>query len=144
VLGNGTYRIGVKDIWSPSPRPYDRTPSEIACAPGPSRAGLLGTRAPELDPVVERIADRYAFCMTQLVTRVDPDLVDSIDELVAKGVVESRSDAVRQGLRMLIDQTRRRRTAEAIIAGYALHPQTDHDVPWADGATVQMIADEPW
>lgn len=82
--------------------------------------------------------------MTQLVTRVDTDLVERIDELVAEGVVESRSDAVRQGLRTLIEQSRRRRTAEAIIAGYALHPQTDDEAPWADGATVQMIADEPW
>jgi Arc/MetJ-type ribon-helix-helix transcriptional regulator len=82
--------------------------------------------------------------MTQLVTRVDAELVDGIDELIAEGVVESRSDAVRQGLRTLIDQTRRRRTAEAIIAGYSLRPQTDDEAPWADGATVQMIADEPW
>jgi Arc/MetJ-type ribon-helix-helix transcriptional regulator len=82
--------------------------------------------------------------MTQLVTRLTTDLVNSIDELIAEGVVESRSDAVRQGLRVLIEQTRRRRTAEAIIAGYTHHPQTDDDVAWADQATVQMIADEPW
>ncbi len=82
--------------------------------------------------------------MTQLVTRVDPELVDGIDELIAEGVVESRSDAVRQGLRTLIEQTRRRRTAAAIITGYTHQPQTDHEVAWADEATVQMITDEPW
>lgn len=82
--------------------------------------------------------------MTQLVTRIDADLVNSIDELIAKGVVESRSDAVRQGLRALIEQTRRRHTAEAIIAGYTHQPQTDDEIAWADEATVQMIADEPW
>ncbi len=82
--------------------------------------------------------------MTQLVTRIDSDLAKSIDQLVAEGVVESRSDAVRKGLRALIEQTRRRRTAEAIIAGYTEQPQTDDDVAWADQATVQMIADEPW
>ncbi len=82
--------------------------------------------------------------MTQLVTRVDSELVDRIDELIAQGVVDSRSDAVRQGLRTLIEQTRRRRTAEAIVAGYSHHPQTDDEVAWADEATVQMIADEPW
>ena len=82
--------------------------------------------------------------MTQLVTRIDNDLVTSIDELIAEGVVESRSDAVRQGLRALIEQTRRRRTADAIAAGYTDHPQTEDEVAWADQATVQMIADEPW
>jgi Arc/MetJ-type ribon-helix-helix transcriptional regulator len=82
--------------------------------------------------------------MAQLVTRIDTTLAKSIDQLVADGVVESRSDAVRKGLHALIDQMRRRRTAEAIIAGYAHRPQTEDDVAWADQATVQMIADEPW
>lgn len=95
-------------------------------------------------PLVECIAIRYAYRMTQLVTRIDPDLVDSVDELIAEGVVESRSDAVRQGLRALIEQTRRRRIAEAIVAGYVHHPQADDEVAWADEATAQMIADEPW
>jgi Arc/MetJ-type ribon-helix-helix transcriptional regulator len=82
--------------------------------------------------------------VTQIVTRIDTALAESVDQLVAEGVVESRSDAVRKGLRALIEQTRRRRTAEAIISGYTLHPQSDDEVAWADRATVQMIADEPW
>lgn len=82
--------------------------------------------------------------MTQLVARIDNDLAESIDQLIAEGVVESRSDAVRKGLHALIDQARRRRTADAIIAGYTQHPQTEDDVAWADRATVQMIADEAW
>jgi len=82
--------------------------------------------------------------MTQLVTRIDTDLAKDVDRLVAEGVVESRSDAVRKGLQTLIEQTRRSRTAEAIISGYTRHPQTDDEVAWADQATVQMIGDEPW
>jgi len=82
--------------------------------------------------------------MTQLVTRVDEDLAFLVDELVAEGVVESRSDAVRQGLRVLIDQHQRCRTAEAIIRGYEQHPQTDNEIGWSDEATVRMIKDEPW
>jgi Arc/MetJ-type ribon-helix-helix transcriptional regulator len=91
-----------------------------------------------------RIALCYAERMTQLVTRIDTALAESIDRLVAEGVVESRSDAVRRGLHALIEQTRRRRTAEAIVAGYTRHPQAEDEVAWADRATVQMIADEPW
>lgn len=82
--------------------------------------------------------------MAQLVTRIDEALAESIDRLVAEGVVESRSDAVRQGLHVLIEQTRRRRTAEAIVAGYTAQPQTAEDVAWADEATLKMIAEEPW
>jgi len=82
--------------------------------------------------------------MTQLVTRVDVDLASLVDELIAEGVVESRSDAVRRGLRMLIDQHQRRRTAEAIIRGYEQHPQVDNEIGWSDEATVRTIKDEPW
>jgi Arc/MetJ-type ribon-helix-helix transcriptional regulator len=82
--------------------------------------------------------------MTQLVTRIDAELARSIDRLIADGIVESRSDAVRKGLHALIEQTRRRRTADAIIAGYTNRPQTDEAVAWADEATMRMIAEEPW
>ena len=82
--------------------------------------------------------------MTQLVTRVDEDLAALVDELVAEGVVASHSDAVRRGLRVLIDQHQRRRTAEAIIRGYEQRPQTDNESGWPDESTVRMIKDEPW
>ncbi len=82
--------------------------------------------------------------VTQLVTRVDENLASLVDDLIAEGVVESRSDAVRRGLRVLIDQHQRRRTAEAIIRGYEQHPQTDSEIGWSDKSTVRMIKDEPW
>jgi Arc/MetJ-type ribon-helix-helix transcriptional regulator len=82
--------------------------------------------------------------MTQLVTRIDDDLAALVDELVTSGVVDSRSDAVRRGLRVLIDEHRRGRTADAIIRGYREHPQTTEEVGWADAATIAMIRDEPW
>ncbi|MFV1989035.1 MAG: ribbon-helix-helix domain-containing protein [Gemmatimonadota bacterium] len=82
--------------------------------------------------------------MAQLVTRIDADLASHVDELVAEGVFESRSDAVRRGLRALIDDHRRRQTAEAIIRGYADTPQTEEEVGWTDEATRRMISDDPW
>lgn len=82
--------------------------------------------------------------MSQLVARIDEELAARVDELVAEGVVESRSDAVRRGLRILVDQQRRRRTGEAIIRGYEQHPQREEEVGWADEATIRMIGDEPW
>ena len=91
-----------------------------------------------------RIADCYAERMAQLVTRIGDGLLADVDALVADGVVESRSEAVRLGLRGLVDAHRRRRIGEAIVAGYQAQPQTASDVGWADEATVAMINDEPW
>lgn len=82
--------------------------------------------------------------MTQLVTRIGEGLVSQVDDLVEWGMVESRSDAVRQGLEMLVDRHRRDRIAAAIVAGYRAHPQTEEEVAWADAATRRMIAEEPW
>lgn len=82
--------------------------------------------------------------MTQYVTRIDDDLAERVDQLIAEGVVDSRSDAVRKGLEVLIDQTRRRRVADEIVAGYRHQPQSEHEVAWADEATIRMIAEEPW
>jgi Arc/MetJ-type ribon-helix-helix transcriptional regulator len=82
--------------------------------------------------------------MAQLVTRVDGELVADIDALIEAGVVESRSDAVRQGLRALVDQHRRRRTGEDIVHAYQQWPQTAAEVGWADEATLRMIGEEPW
>lgn len=82
--------------------------------------------------------------MAQLVTRIKEDLAAQVDHLVERGVVESRSDAVRQGLEMLVDRHRRDRVAAAIVRGYEAHPQTEEEVAWADAATRRMIAEEPW
>lgn len=82
--------------------------------------------------------------MTQLVTRIDDDLAREIDALVDEGVVESRSDAVRQALRALVDRHRRKQIGEAIVEGYRRQPQTEEEIGWADEATMRMIAEEPW
>ena len=82
--------------------------------------------------------------MAQLVTRVEDGLVAAVDELVAAGVVESRSEAVRLGLQRLVERFRRDRVGAAIVEGYRRRPQGDDEVGWADEATRQMIAEEPW
>jgi len=82
--------------------------------------------------------------MAQLVTRIDEDLAAELDALVAAGVVESRSDGVRRGLRALVDLHRRARVAQAIVAGYQARPQTDSEFAGVDDLTARMIADEPW
>jgi Arc/MetJ-type ribon-helix-helix transcriptional regulator len=82
--------------------------------------------------------------MVQVVTRVDDDLAAAVDELVASGVVASRSDAVRLGLRHLVDRHRREEVGRRIVEGYRRRPQEGAEVGWADESTARMIADEPW
>ena len=82
--------------------------------------------------------------MSQLVTRIDADLARDLEALVAEGVVASRSDAVRQALRTLIERHRRRRIAEETVAAYTAQPQTKEEIGWADEAAIRMIEDEPW
>ena len=80
----------------------------------------------------------------QLVTRVDDRLAAEVDALVSAGVVESRSDAVRQALEDLVDRHRRREIGARIVDGYRRLPQPDDDVGFTDEATLAMIAEEPW
>lgn len=82
--------------------------------------------------------------MAQLVTRIEEGLVAEVDRLVAAGAVASRSEAVRRGLRELVERERRAATGVAIVEGYRRRPQTDDEVGWADAATEQMIAEEAW
>jgi len=75
---------------------------------------------------------------------VDDELVEQIDALVSEGVVDSRSDAVRQALRALVDRHRRRRIAEADIAAYSAQPQTEEELSGVDEAARRMIEEETW
>lgn len=82
--------------------------------------------------------------MAQFVTRLDDELVEAVDALVAEGIVASRSEAVRRGLTGLVGWNRRQQVGQSIVDGYERVPQTESEVGWADAATEQMIADEPW
>lgn len=82
--------------------------------------------------------------MQQLVIRVDDDLASAVDALVGEGVFASRSDAVRAGLRAIVDRHRRAQVAAEIVGAYRARPQTDDEYGWSDDATREMIADEPW
>jgi Arc/MetJ-type ribon-helix-helix transcriptional regulator len=82
--------------------------------------------------------------MTQLVTRIDEQLVKDVDALVRDGVATSRSDAVRMGLEQLIDRHRRQQLGERITDGYRRIPQTDEETTGLDEATRALVEAEPW
>jgi Arc/MetJ-type ribon-helix-helix transcriptional regulator len=78
------------------------------------------------------------------VVRLPEDIARALDDLVATGVFASRSEAVRDGLRLLLETRRRTATGEQIVAGYLRTPQSDEDGAWADEQTRAMIDEEPW
>ena len=82
--------------------------------------------------------------MAQIVTRLDDDLADAVDQLVEAEVVESRSDAVRIGLQRLVDEHRRSAIGRSIVAAYEHQPQTHTELAGIERTSRQMIADEPW
>jgi len=82
--------------------------------------------------------------MPQLVTRINDDLATAVDDLVSRGEVPSRSEAVRIALEALIDSRRRARVGRAIVEGYERVPETDEELSWAHEAGRRMIAEEPW
>lgn len=82
--------------------------------------------------------------MTQIVARLDEELVADLDDLVADGLVASRSEGVRVALVRLVDEHRRRRIGAEIVAGYERHPETAEELAQAQQATRALIEEEPW
>lgn len=82
--------------------------------------------------------------MAQLVARVDDSLVAAIDDLVAAGVVASRSEAMRVGLEALVDEHRKRVEGERIADAYRRHPQTAEELAGIDAGTRVLIEEESW
>jgi Arc/MetJ-type ribon-helix-helix transcriptional regulator len=82
--------------------------------------------------------------MSQLVTRLSDDLLAEVDDLVAEGVVASRSEAVRVGLQALVEQHRRSVVGRRIVDGYRGAPQTSDELAGLDEATKALVFEEPW
>lgn len=91
----------------------------------------------------KRNAEDNLMNMGQFVARLDEDLADAIDALVADCVFESRSDAVRHGLEAVIDAHRSIKVGEAINDGYRRLPETEAELTLAAAIANLIIAAEP-
>lgn len=94
--------------------------------------------------IPNRIAGLYADGMPQLVTRIDDETAAAIDSLVDDDEFSSRSDVVRAGILLLVDERRRRAIGDEILAGYTRTPETPAELAAAEASGRAMIADEPW
>ena len=88
-----------------------------------------------------RILDR----MTKPVpTRFTDEELALIDQLVDRGVAESRSAVIRRGVHHLADSVHRAQVGEAIAASYRAVPQTPEDNELAMANAIAMTEAEPW
>jgi Arc/MetJ-type ribon-helix-helix transcriptional regulator len=80
----------------------------------------------------------------QVPTRFRDTEVEAIDELVADGVADSRSEVIRLAVARLAEQHHRAKTGEAIAAAYRAQPQTADEDAWAHANAVALTEAEPW
>jgi Arc/MetJ-type ribon-helix-helix transcriptional regulator len=70
---------------------------------------------------------------TQLAVRLDEELIDGLDWLVARCSYASRTDAIRQAIRRALEEERRRQIDEQYAAAYARVPQSADDLAVVTG-----------
>lgn len=77
----------------------------------------------------------------QIAIRIPNEMAESLAELVEQGRFETKADAVRTALRVLVDAERRRRVGQLIAGGYQRFPQSeDADLASAaDAATGHVL-----
>ena len=82
--------------------------------------------------------------MAQIVTRLDNGLAMQIDQLIADGIVSSRSEAVRIGLEWVVDKHRRERIGILIAESFSRLAQSEEELIGIEGSTKALIEEEPW
>ncbi|MDQ1488387.1 MAG: hypothetical protein QOJ23_901 [Actinomycetota bacterium] len=80
----------------------------------------------------------------QIAVRLPGELLAQLDELVARGVFESRASAVRAGIEAITAADRRRVIDRALLDGYRRIPPTQPDEVAAVASLREAIAEEPW
>ena len=80
----------------------------------------------------------------QVVVRIPVEHLVVLDDLVARGVYDSRDDALRAGVETLIGLDQRHRDDDSIKAGFWRVPPTEAERAAASSSLRDAIAEEPW
>lgn len=80
----------------------------------------------------------------QIAVRLPEDQLVVLDDLVSRGVYDSRAAAVRAGIEAIAEVDRRRRVDAAIVDGYRRFPPTSAEREAATASLREAIAEEPW
>lgn len=81
---------------------------------------------------------------TQVAARLERELTDFMDGLVADGRFASRADVVRYAVDRLYEAERRRAVGESIVDGYRRVPQPVEEVDLAERNLRRLLAEETW
>jgi len=80
----------------------------------------------------------------QIAVRIPDDLAEDLERLVESGGFGSKAEAIRQAIRRLVEEVRRRQIGEQIAEGYRRIPQTDEELEAVRAAAIRSIEEEPW
>lgn len=80
----------------------------------------------------------------QIAVRLPEELLAALDDVVARGVYESRAAAVRAGVEAILELDRRRLIDQAVIDGYRRVPPTEAEHQVAISSLRDAILEEPW
>jgi len=81
---------------------------------------------------------------TPVPTRFSDDDLALIDELVERGIGDSRSAVIRRAIHQLADDVRRAQIGAEMAASYRDRPQTPQDDELAMANAIAMTEAEPW
>lgn len=80
----------------------------------------------------------------QIAVRLPEELLETLDQLVARGSYASRADAVRAGIEVIAELERHREVDRAIVDGYRRHPPTAGERAATIASLREAIVEEPW
>jgi Arc/MetJ-type ribon-helix-helix transcriptional regulator len=80
----------------------------------------------------------------QIAVRLPRELLDEVDDLVARGIYESRAAAVRAGVEAVAESERRRQIDQAVIEGYRRRPAGETEREAAVASLREAILEESW
>lgn len=80
----------------------------------------------------------------QIAVRLPEEQLAVLDDLVGRGVYETRAAAVRAGIEALLELDRRRQDDRSIVEGYRRIPPSEIDRAAAVASLRDAIAEEPW
>ena len=80
----------------------------------------------------------------QIAVRLPVDLLAKLDDLVGRGIYESRAAAVRAGIEAIAQIEGRRALARSIVEGYSRTPPSSAEESAALESLRHAILEEPW
>lgn len=80
----------------------------------------------------------------QIAVRLPKEFLRVLDDLVGRGVYESRAAAVRAGIEAVLELDRRRLTDRAIVDGYRRVAPAQAEREAAISSLRDAILEEPW